>query len=146
MAVHRNNLMDIINVAWRLASDALSNETDKRKRNRERSAQWVCALAETFQEKYDDTDVHRVFWLGNNDNREQFGINEFLFDVVVCSVSTVESLQRQSNRLDFIDQCHWQVESEFNRSSSREVIVDMSKLVVGSAENKLFIAAHRKFW
>ena len=105
----------------------------------------VCALAETFQEKYDDTDVHRVFWLGNNDNREQFGINEFLFDVVVCSVSTVESLQRQSNRLDFIDQCHWQVESEFNRSNSREVIVDMSKLVVGSAENKLFIAAHRNF-
>ena len=49
-----------------------------------------------------------MFWLGNDRNREQFGINEYLFDVMVCSVSTVESLQRQSNRLDFIDQCHWQ--------------------------------------
>ncbi len=62
---------------------------------------------------------------------------------MVCNVSTVESLRRQSNRLDFIDQCHWQIESEFNHSNSREVIVDMSKLVVGLAENKLFIAAHR---
>lgn len=56
----------------------------------------------------------------------------------------MESLQRQSNRLEFIDQCHWQVESEFNRSDSREVVVDMSKLIVGSAENKLFVSAHRK--
>lgn len=135
--------MDVIHVAWRQASNAPSKETDKKKRNRTRSSQWVCALAEAFQEKYNDTDVHRVFWLGNGENREQFGINEFLFDAVVCSVSSVESLQRQSNRLDFIDQCHWQVESEFNRGNSREVIVDMSKLVVGSAENKLFIAAHR---
>lgn len=117
--------------------------SDKRKRNRNRSSQWVCALAEAFQEEYDDTDVHRVFWLRNEKNRKQFGINEFLFDVVVCSVSSVESLQRKSKRLVFIDECHWQVESEFNRSNSREVILDMSKLVVGSAENKLFIAAHR---
>ncbi len=143
MTVHRGNVLDVVNKAWARARDRQSQDQDIGKRNRLRSSDWVCALAETFEKEYDVSDVHRVFWLGNDTNREQFGINEYLFDVMVCSVSTVESLQRQSNRLEFIDQCHWQVESEFNRSNSREVIVDMSKLVVGSAENKLFIAAHR---
>ena len=144
MTVHRGNVLDVVNKAWELARDRRSPDQDIGKRNRLRSSDWVRALAETFENEYRVSGVHRVFWLGNDTNREQFGINEYLFDVMVCSVSTVESLQRQSNRLDFIDQCHWQVESEFNRSNSREVIVDMSKLVVGSAENKLFIAAHRK--
>ena len=61
-------------------------------------------LARAFSEEYDE-DLHRIFWQGNPTNREQFRINEFLFDVMVCSVSSVESLQRQSNRLEFIDQC-----------------------------------------
>ena len=145
MPVHRRNLLGIIECAWNHARGEGPEEDgslNAGQRNRERSSQWVCALAEAFQSKYRDPGVHRVFWLDNDKNREEFGINELLFDVMVCSVSTVESLQRQSNRLEFIDQCHWQIESEFNRSNSRAVIVDMSKLVVGSAENKLFIAAH----
>lgn len=143
MPVHRRNLLGIIECAWNHARRETDDSSDVGKRNRKRSSQWVCALAEAFQSEYRDPGVHRVFWVGNRENRKQFGINELLFDVMVCSVSTVESLQRHSNRLDFIDQCHWQVESEFNRSNSRAVIVDMSKLVVGSAENKLFISAHR---
>ena len=138
MPVHRSNLLEVINRAWQRAKRTLESHT-----NRQRSQEWVSALAEEFQSEYHDEEIHRVFWQRNKLNREQFGINEFLFDVMVCSVSQVESLQRQSNPLDFIDQCHWQVESEFNRQNSRAVIVDMSKLVVGSAENKLFIASHR---
>ena len=143
MPVHRGNLSQVINNAWARATRAAADEGDRGKRNRERSQQWVCELAEEFRNEYHNKSLHRVFWHGNKDNQEQFGLNEFLFDVMVCSVSGVESLQRQSNRLDFIDQCHWQVESEFNRDNSRAIIVDMSKLVVGSAENKLFIASHR---
>ena len=146
MPVHRGNLLGVIECAWNHARREGSEADDSLnagQRNRKRSSQWVCALAEAFQSKYRDPRVHRVFWLGNDKNREQFGINELLFDVMVCSVSTVESLQRQSNLLEFIDQCHWQIESEYNRSNSRAVIMDMSKLVVGSAENKLFVAAHR---
>ena len=66
-----------------------------------------------------------------------------LFDIAVCSVSTTPSRQRKAQDLEFIAQCHWQIESEFNRTNTREIIVDMSKLVMGSAENKLFVAAHR---
>ena len=138
MPVHRSNLLEVVNRAWQRAIRTPENNT-----NRQRSQKWVSALAEEFQSEYHDEEIHRVFWQRNKRNREQFGINEFLFDVMVCSVSQLESLQRRSNPLDFIDQCHWQVESEFNRENSRAVIVDMSKLVVGSAENKLFIASHR---
>ncbi len=84
----------------------------------------------------------RVFWNQNDDNKTHFRRNEFLFDVTVCSVLEMESLRRKS-RLEFVDRCHWQVESELNRSDSRELVIDMSKLVLGSAENKLFVAAHR---
>ena len=138
MPVHRSNLLEVINKAWQHAVLTPDNNT-----NRQRSQEWVSALAKEFQSEYHDEEIHRVFWQRNKRNREQFGINEFLFDVMVCSVSQVESLQPRSNPLDFIDQCHWQVESEFNRKNSRAVVVDMSKLVVGSAENKLFIASHR---
>ena len=70
-------------------------------------------------------------------------MNELLFDLAVCSVPETESLQRKANPLQFIARCHWQIESEFNRRNTRDIVVDMSKLVLGSAENKLFIAAHR---
>ena len=142
MPVHGGNLLWVIESAWKRAWDSADNDSDEGKRNKERSQQWVSALAEEFRKNYQD-ELHRVFWQRNKDNREQFDINEFLFDVMVCGVSHLKSMQRRSKWLEFIDQCHWQVESEFNRSTSRAVIIDMSKLVVGSAENKLFVAAHR---
>ena len=142
MSVHRGNLLEILESAWECAlkvADSAPNEMD---RNKERSRQWVNALAKEFEVRYDEK-LHRVFWQGNPHNRKQFKINELLFDVMVCSVSRVASLKSASKRLEFIDQCHWQVESEFKRSDSRAVVIDMSKLVVGAAENKLFIAAKR---
>ena len=99
MPVYRGNIVEVINQAWKCAIRTPENLT-----NRERSRNWVCELAKKFQSKYHDEKIHRVFWQGNKDNREQFAINEFLFDVMVCSVSQVESLQRRSNPLDFIDQ------------------------------------------
>lgn len=143
MPVHRGNLSQVINRAWTRATDIRTEGSEHRVRNQERSRQWVSELAKAFTDEY-DMNIHRVFWQGNTANRDQFRINELLFDVVVCSVSSEESLQRRSNRLEFVHQCHWQVESEFNRRDSREIVIDMSKLVIGSAENKLFVAAHRK--
>lgn len=144
MPVHRGNVLWVIDEAWKRASEGAKDGADKRKQNADRSTKWVDELAYGFLREYTDGTRHRVFWKGGKDNKKHFRRNEFLFDVMVCSVSKTESLQRQSNRLEFIDQCHWQAESEFNRRDSREVIVDMSKLVLGSAENKLFIAAHRE--
>ena len=151
VSVDRDNLVQIIHDAWICASDGVEDEVDKQKQNSCRSRKWVDKLAWGFRAAYDreytDTtreNPYRVFWGKNGDNKKHFRRNEFLFDVMVCSVSTVESLQHKSNCLEFIYRCHWQVESELNRKDSREVVIDMCKLVSGSAENKLFVAAHRK--
>ena len=151
MPVHRGNLRRVVNEAWKRASGGAKEGPDKQRQNACRSKKWVNKLAEGFRgeypRRYRDSDrktPYRVFWKGGKDNKEHFRRHEFLFDLMVCSVSETESLQRHSNRLEFIDRCHWQVESEFNRSDTRELVIDMSKLVLGSAENKLFVVAHRE--
>lgn len=145
MPVHRGNIAGVILGAWRHALDLNGrgeSRPDKRGRNKERSALWVDSLARRLYEHYEG-DRYRLFWRGNDKNQEQFGKNEMLFDIAVCSVSTTKSRQHHAQDLEFIAQCHWQVESEFSRANTRDIVVDMSKLVMGSAENKLFVAAHR---
>ena len=90
MPVHRNNLKDIVDAAWgaalksprrpTIAYDPLSGSTQ---------------LARQFQDNYKLERRHRVFWKGYEGNKEHFGVNELLFDIAVCSVSTTPSLQRQ---------------------------------------------------
>ncbi|MFC1999805.1 hypothetical protein ACFLXE_03490 [Chloroflexota bacterium] len=46
---------------------------------------------------------------------------------------------------DFVREAIWQVESEFARDS-RQALIDFSKLVVGSASNKLFVGPQLKDW
>ena len=110
--------------------------------NWQKSKNWVGALANRFREHY-PPGPYRIFWSGNKENQKEFGRNEFLFDLAVCSVSTTKSLERHPKDLEFIAQCHWLIESEFSLGSTRDIVIDMSKLVMGSAENKLFFAAHR---
>ena len=137
MPVHRDNLKDTVDAAWVAALESPDPDHGKR------SAQWVDALARQFQANYPPERWHRVFWRGNEDNKRHFRIRELLFDITVCSVSTTPSLQNPPQPLEFITNCHWQVESEFADGDTRPVIIDMSKLVLGSAENKLIVAARR---
>lgn len=142
MPVHRDNIGEVVLSAWNGALAPIIERGTQQETNRERSRAWIRSLAGRFRMHYRDG-RHRLFWLGNKKNREQFGLNELLFDLAVCSVSTTNSLQRQPQPLSFIARCHWQIESEFSRQNTRDLIVDMSKLVMGAAENKLMVAAHR---
>ncbi|MCY4404732.1 MAG: hypothetical protein OXC15_00070 [Rhodospirillaceae bacterium] len=142
MPVHRGNIGEVVLSAWNDAVAPLIKCSTQQETNRERSRAWIRSLAERFREHYEG-DRYRVFSLGNKKNREQFGLNELLFDLAVCSVSSTKSLERQPRDLPFIARCHWQIESEFSRQNTRDLIVDMSKLVMGAAENKLFVASHR---
>ena len=143
MPVHRDNLKDVVDAAWAVAIENPASGEDPATVNRKRSAQWVDALAGQFENNYMLERRHRVFWKGNECNRKHFRVNELLFDITVCSVSTTPSLQSPPKPLEFISDCHWQVESEFADKDTRPVVVDMSKLVLGSAENKLIVAALR---
>ena len=142
MPVHRANIAEVVLKAWNDALDGDVEGDARRDRNRKRSAKWVDRLAGRFANQYKGV-RYRVFWSANKENRQQFGRNEMLFDIAVCSVSTTPSRQQRAQPLEFIAQCHWQIESEFSRTNTREIVIDMSKLVMGSAENKLFVAAHR---
>ncbi len=110
--------------------------------NKKRSQEWVDCLAKGFQRSYADGG-HRTFWKSNRCNRKEFFRNEFLFDVAVGHIETVHSLGQNSKELRFIAGCEWLVESELDNKNSRQIVVDMSKLVMGAAKNKLFVASHR---
>ena len=142
MPVTGQNLAEVIQRAWK---DAL--ERGKDDNNIDRSKDWVNSLAWQFKEHYPgknhESGQYRVFWRGSECNKASFHVNELLFDIAVCSTSTTNSFENRPRGLEFISDCHWQIESEFNKSDSREVIIDMSKLVMGSAQNKLMIASHR---
>lgn len=136
MPITGDSLPTAVGSAWREARQQMTAD------NRGRSATWVSALGRQFQVGYPRHHGYRVFWRANRSNRCAFGLNEFLFDVTVCSVCEVPSLQRPPTQLEYVSHCHWLVESEFT-TNTREILVDLSKLVVGAADNKLLVASHR---
>ena len=77
-----------------------------------------------------------MFWKGRKD--KDFKLNELLFDVAVCETEETKSIDK-GRALMFVSRCLWLVESEL-ASDSREIIIDLSKLVMGSSEYKLFVA------
>ena len=110
--------------------------------NQNRSRYWVKALAEQFQKRYEGDPEIRVFSKHDYSNRKDFGLNELLYDIVVCRVGEVESSVRGKTLL-FIKEVLWQIESEFAHDS-RKALVDFNKLVLGSGKNKLFIGSQVK--
>ena len=84
----------------------------------------------------------RCFTRFDRSNRREFGVNELLHDICIVRVAGVSSAV-QGKRLFYIDRVLWQVESEFARNS-RSALVDFNKLVLGSAESKLFVGPQLK--
>ena len=46
--------------------------------------------------------------------------------------------------LPFVARCLWKIESELDQKDSGEIVLDMSKLIMGSSKNKLFVASHKE--
>ncbi len=105
--------------------------------NQSRSKEWVESLANSLREYYNSDPPVRVFSKYFEGNRKAFQLNEFLYDIHICRISTVESA-RQGKVLEYIKDALWQIESELARDS-RKAVIDFSKLVVGNSKNKLFI-------
>lgn len=105
--------------------------------NRSRSQAWLKALAKSFSQAYEPDSEIRVFSKYDPTHRPDFGLNEYLHDILVCRVDSVPSA-RHRKRLFYIKTALWQVESEF-APDSRQALVDFNKLVLGSAKYKLFI-------
>ena len=105
--------------------------------NQNRSRCWVNTIAKQLENLYHSELDIRIFSKYDDSHRKDFGLNELLYDVVVCRVGEVPSATHKKT-LYFIKETIWQVESELARDS-RQALVDFNKLVLGSAYNKLFI-------
>lgn len=112
--------------------------TDGR-RNAKRSQNWVTCLRNEFDVAYRQAgdEAVRAFCKECGDNKAAFGLNELLHDVCVCRVATVQS-RTHNKPLMYVTDVLWQVESEF-KNSGAEAIKDFNKLILGSAQNKLFV-------
>ena len=121
MPVHRGNFIDVVTAAWDAVPKCTAVGDSPKEINRNRSAAWVDELAKEIERRYDGK-RHRTFWKHNCKNKTQFGLQEFRFDVMVCSVSETKSLQKPPRPLKFIADCHWQIESELSRANTRETL------------------------
>lgn len=101
--------------------------------NHARSQRFVANLATQFAVRMEANERIRVLARSRATNRAEFGLNELLHDILVCEVENLPGSQYVR-----ITKAHWQIESEFSRSAF-EAVRDFNKLVLGSAENKLFV-------
>lgn len=110
------------------------------RRHRGRSSAWVTALALHFRRYYEGAPDIRVFIRGDASGKQDFGLTELLHDIAVVRCATVPA-PFHTKYLAYVSEAIWQVESEFARNG-RAAIIDFSKLVLGSALNKLFTFAN----
>lgn len=104
--------------------------------NNLRSACWVEAIAAQLRPLFPEP-RYRVFSKGYEGNQRAFRRNEFLFDVTLVEIATVNSPNGKT--LEYPKRVLFHVESEFHSSNSRESIIDLSKLLMSSATDRLLV-------
>jgi hypothetical protein len=120
------------------ANTEVKSAKNKQELHRNRSKYFVEFLGEQLRLGLSDKGpLVRVLTKHNSDNRTDFGLNELLFDVMVCEIATVKSA-RGTKPLIYISKGLWAVESEMAKNS-REAIYDFNKLCLSSCENQLFV-------
>ncbi len=129
-------LKDLILRSFQEAKKAQDSNLTPQDLHRKRSQEWVKVLARNFRKCYSNQD-ERVFSKDFGGHRTEFKVNELLYDIAVCRTGETSSAQKGTS-LTYIKEALWVVESEMARDS-HEAIIDFSKLVMGSAPNKLFI-------
>ena len=132
--------LELLGQALHDARQCLTGEAPAARANakhRARSSRWVDCLAERLRALAASPNVV-VFSKSDKSNRKAFGLNEMLFDICVCETDECDAY-RGNKKLTYITRALWLVESEFARNSA-EAVKDFNKLVIGRADNKLFIA------
>ena len=110
-------------------------------RHRSRSIRFVeCLAARLLQEHGDCEKKLASMTKHDGQYRHLFGMNELLFDVALVSYDVVSS-GSSGKDLAFVTKGLWIVESEMARNK-REALFDFNKLVLGQADNKLFVGPH----
>jgi hypothetical protein len=100
---------------------------------------WIETLHDAFRSVY----PHLVV-LSKARRDKEWHRSEFLHDITVLERAPVKSAYRERG-LAVARHILWQVESELS-GNGREVAIDFSKLIAGSAENKLMIVRRPMEW
>jgi len=103
-----------------------------------RSMKFIGNLTDSLVEYFKQNEGNLIvgFSKGSPYNNE-FGLNEFMFDIHICRYDFTES-SIHGKKIPYIVEPILQLESEF-AESNRESIKDFSKLVVGKAKYKIMI-------
>ncbi len=104
--------------------------------NRDRSKRFIENLGDEFRQLYASDKSLKIFTKHFLGNKKEFGLNELLYDVLVCETKTTNSIHGKP--LHFATKALWQVESELAKDT-RQSIFDFNKLIIGAGDNKLFI-------
>lgn len=124
-------LFDLLIESLDAAQAVKNDETDIGKSHRKSSTNWIECLAKNLVPHYPKEEGFYV--LARPIENKVFGLNELLYDIVVCSTQKIDGLT-------YVQDVEWQIESEFSNLKF-EVVKDFNKLVLGSARRKLFIEA-----
>ena len=148
MQLTKEALKSIVEKAWKQASQTPIELTDIRPEKRtqvlhqKRSAAWVNCLGKELQGTFSNREEYRVFWKENSCTKSRSSeTSSVRRDGWPNRKAGVSAAQIKPSRIH--KKCEWAIESELNIRDSRQIIVDMSKLVLAAAEQKLFVASHR---
>jgi len=132
------NIVSQIQEALENASSEQISISDVGPLHRERSRLFVEHLATLLRDHYQSEETVKVLSKHYDENRPQFGLNELVYDILVCETATVQSPGNQRD-LTYVTAGLWAIESEFAKDL-REALFDFNKLVLSSAENCVLIS------
>ena len=98
---------------------------------------WIKTLHNAFRQQYTPSQHPDVVVLSKAYPACGWKRNEFLHDITVLERIYIRSAYKEKN-LPVARRILWQVESELS-GNGRDIAIDFSKLIAGSAENKLLI-------
>ena len=137
---------DAVTSGWRTGSYLSLAPPHKGRVHKNRSAMFVRALEERLGEHYGYGNNNDIIVLSSakwgervrGRMRQMFGVQELLYDVVVCRMAG--NMEGIASHARMIEAALCQVESEFARLRDA-VVYDFNKLMLGSAKHQLFIAS-----
>lgn len=126
-------------------TETLSNQSEIQKQprnpgevNRNRSKAFIRSLTHALRSYYPPHEKsRRVLSRANSEHRAEFGLNELLYDILVCDIAKLTDISGY-----YVTQARWQIESELSRDA-KQVAFDFNKLVLGNAPFKLLIASQK---
>ncbi len=131
------DIRSVVTDAFTASQQELAVSSSKGELHRTRSKRFVECLANGLRQALSGIDNVASMSKHNDRNRTKFGMNELLFDVTVIEYSSVYSATSKKE-LFFVTKGLWIVESEM-ANDKRQALYDFNKLVLGSADNKLFV-------